>query len=107
MPRRPGLWKRKEDGWWYTTVNRQQVKLAKDRKEAETAFHELMLRPDAAPADTTRLSVRKLADKFLTHCERTMAASTFKVRLYYLRSFCAHVRRRAVADLRVEHVTAW
>lgn len=107
MPRESGIWLRKQTGWYYTTVNGNQVRLARDKAEAGTAYHELMLGLDAAPPTTTRLSFRMLADRFLAHCKRTMAGNTFKVRMYYLQSFCDHVRKKAGADLRVEHVSSW
>lgn len=106
MARHSGLWRRKRDGWWMTTLNGKQVKLARDKAEARKALHELLARPDAPPA-TCRLSFRKLADLFLGHCERTMAANTFRTRRSFLRSFCDHVGRVAVSDLRVKHVSAW
>src|SRR5262249_52123011 len=64
MPRQPGLWKREEDGWWYTPVRRKQVKLAKDKKEARKALYNLLARQDE-PVRSTRISFRKLADRFL------------------------------------------
>ncbi|QJW95747.1 hypothetical protein FTUN_3301 [Frigoriglobus tundricola] len=89
-----------------TTIDGKQRKLATDKKEARKAFHELMVRPDA-PTTSSRLSFRTLADRFLDHCQRTMALGTFNGRRLYLQSFCTHVGKWAVSDLRVEHVSAW
>jgi integrase len=90
-----------------TTVNGKQIKLALDRKEARQAFHELMAKPENKPIDTSRISFRKLADRFLEHCKGTMAEKTYVVRKFYLQKFCDHLGRKAVADIRVEHFTAY
>jgi integrase len=109
MPRQPGLWKRQQDGYWYTTIRGKKVRLTRDKAEARKALYELLARPDAPAGSpvTRRLAFRRIADQFLGHCERTMSARTLKTRLSYLKGFCAHVGGRAVSDLRVEHVTAW
>lgn len=107
MPRQPGVWFRAQDGFYYTTINKKKIRLAVNKREAQKAFHELMARPEAAPVTTSRLTFRAVADQFLGHCKRTMAAGTFSTRRLYLQSFCTHLGKRAVADLRVEHVSAW
>src|SRR4051812_27334894 len=96
MARPSGIWQRKRDGWWMTTINGMQVKLALDKKEALKAFHELMAKD--APADTARLSFRRLADMFLANSQRCLADSTFQLRRHYLQWFCDHVKRKAVSD---------
>jgi integrase len=107
MARHSSIWQRKRDGWWMTTINGTQLKLALDKKEALKAFHELMASSPDAPADTTRLTFRRLADQFLAHCNRTVAESTFQLRRHYLQSFCDHIKKLAVSNLRVQHVTTW
>jgi hypothetical protein len=42
MARKPSVWFREQTGWYTTTIGGEQVKLSKDKKEAETAFHELL-----------------------------------------------------------------
>lgn len=90
-----------------TTINGTQVKLAIDKKEALKAFHELMARSPDAPPDTTRLTFRRLADQFLVHCQRTVADCTFQLRRHYLQLFCDHIKKLALSNLRVQHVTDW
>src|SRR4051812_42671085 len=102
MPRQPGIWLRKQDGFFYTTVRKKKIRLARDKAEARKALHGL-LAGDEPPPDPPRLSFRKLADLFLGFCERTMAENPFLPRRCVLRGFCDHLGRRAVADLRVEH----
>ncbi len=89
-----------------TTIGGKQTKLATDKAEARKALYELLARPDTAPVTTSRLSFRTLADRFIGHCQ-AMAASTFRTRRLYLQSFCTHIGKRPVSELRVEHVSAW
>ncbi|HEX4607745.1 MAG TPA: tyrosine-type recombinase/integrase [Urbifossiella sp.] len=107
MPRQPGLWRRAQDGFWYTTIKRKKIRLAADKAEARKALYELLAKPEAAPPVSSRLSVRKLADQYLAYIERTAAKTSFDNYLLYLKSFCDHLGAKAVSDLRVEHVTAW
>lgn len=106
MARNSTLWRRKRDGAWMTTLRGKQHNLGKDKTEAKRAFHALLAK-DAPPVVTARLTVRKLADQYLAFIERTAAPNTFGTYLLYLQKFCDHLGNRAVADLRVEHVTAW
>lgn len=50
---------------------------------------------------------RKLADLFLAESQRTKAANTYRMALYYLQSFCDFIGRKRVNDLRVHHVSSW
>lgn len=42
MPRKPSIWFREQTGWYMTTHRGEQVKLSRDKKEAEKAFHSLL-----------------------------------------------------------------
>lgn len=106
MPRQPGIWFRAQDAFYYTTIKKKKIRLATDKAEARKALYEILARPDTAPVTTSRISFRTLADRFLTHCQ-TMAVSTFRTRRLYLQSFCTHLGKRVVSELRVEHVSAW
>jgi integrase len=107
MARPARLWQRKSDQWWYVTRGGKKLRLSKDRKEAEKAFHAL-LASDAEPEPSVRLrpTFRKVADAYLDHCREACTPETFAVRRQYLQSFCDHVKGRRVPDLRGEHVTA-
>jgi integrase len=107
MPRQPGLWLRSQDGFYYTTIKRKKIRLAKEKKEARKALYELLAKPDVAPADTTRKGFRKVADQYLAYIQRTAAETTFNNFLLYLRAFSDHLGKKAVNDLRVEHVTSF
>lgn len=108
MPRKPRVWFREQDGFHYTTLRGEQIKLARDPKEAEKAFH-LLLSRDAGPEEKVkgRPTFKKVADTFLEYSHEECSAETFKVRKALLQSFCDHVKGRRVPDLRGEHVTSW
>jgi integrase len=107
VPRKPTVWFREQDGWYYTTFKGVQTKLSKDPREAETAFHALLgQEPDDEPK-AYRPSLRKLADLYLTYTERAKSERTYKHQQYFLQSFCDHVKTKRVADLKPGDVTAW
>lgn len=108
MARRPTLWLRKSTGYWSTTLNGKQIPLARDKKEAEKAFHQLLASEENEPHVHKRPTFRKVADVFLEHSKRSNAASTYESHLRYIQSFADHVgKTKRVPELRGEHVTSW
>jgi integrase len=108
MARQPNIWQRGKGGWFYTTLKGQQIRLSKDRSEARRMLHELLSREEPeADSVIARISMRKLADLFLDESRRTKAPETYVVQKYYLQSFCDHVGRKKVRDLKVHMATAW
>lgn len=108
MPRKPSIWLREQTGWYMTTHRGEQVKLSRDKKEAERAFHLLLANEE--PLEETgglRRSFRKLADLFLQEAARTKEPDTVKVQTIYLQSFCDFVGTRKAVDVKVHHVTGW
>ena len=108
MARKAKVWFREATGWYMTSYRGKQVRLSRDKKEAERAFHTLLAQDE--PAEETkgyRPSFRMLADLFLREAERTKAPMTVAVQTVYLQSFCDHVRGRKAADLKVFHATEW
>lgn len=107
MGRKSGIWQRGgSDGWWYSTVGGKQVRLSRDKKEAEKALHGLLAQ-DREPEVKSRPSFRSLADAFLEHANESNKPETFGVQRRYLQSFCEHIKSRKATDLRGEHVTSW
>lgn len=107
MPRKPSVWFREQDGWYYTTFRGEQVKLSKDVREAETAFHALHAQePDQEPKGY-RPSFRKLADQYLDFTQQTKSERTYDHQKYFLQLFCDHVRNKRAADLKPADVTGW
>jgi integrase len=107
MPRKPGVWLREQDGWYYTTFRGDQVKLSKDAREAERAFHALHAQEHDAEAKGFRPTFRRLADQYLTFTQQTKSGKTYEHQKHFLQSFCDHVRSRRAADLRPADVTSW
>jgi len=107
MPRVAKIWQRGQDGWWYCKHKGKQVKLSRDKKEAQTAFHELKSNKDDDQPKEYRPSFRKLADEYLDFTKQTKDARTYKLQLYFLQSFCDHVKARKASELRPKDVTDW
>lgn len=108
MARKAKVWFREQTGWYMTTIRGEQIKLSKDEKEAERAFHALMAKEEPEVRDTGVFpTFRKIADLFLADSLAHKKPTTYKMHKYFLQGFCDHVGRRRVNDLRVHHVTDW
>src|ERR1700739_1331763 len=72
MPRKPSIWLREQDGFYYTTFRGKQVKLSQGEGEAEKAFHTLHANaPDEDKTVGYRPTFRKLADLYLDYTQQT------------------------------------
>jgi len=107
MARKPSIWFRKQTGWYMTTLNGEQVKLSKDKKEAETAFHELLAGKAREPAEGARPSLKAIIGLYLDEAKASKDRATYETQRHYLTSFGEHVGIKKVPDLRVHHVTDW
>jgi hypothetical protein len=105
VPRKPTVWFREQDGWYYTTLRGVQTKLSKGPREAERAFHALLSQEPDEERKAYRPSFRKLADLYLTFTRQTKAERTYAHQQYFLQSFCDHVKAKRVADLSRSGVT--
>lgn len=105
MGRKASVWRRGENGAYYTTYQGEQLRLSEDK--AERLFHELHAKKP--PKETVgRPSVGKVCDLFLDNSERRHDPDTFKQYKSKLNRFCAHVGKATrVADLKPHHVTSW
>jgi integrase len=108
MPRKPTIWRRGVNGFFYTTFRGKQVKLSQDRKEAEKAFHALHANaPDEGEDTCHRPTFRKLADLYLSFTEQAKSDLTYRHQRYFLQLFCDHVRTKRAADLKPGDLTTW
>jgi integrase len=107
MARTPHVWFRKQTGWYMTTLNREQIKLSKDKREAEIAFHALLADQCRETAEGPRPSLKAIAGLYLDEAQASKDASTYEMQRHYLTSFCEHVGGKKVPDLRIHHVTDW
>lgn len=108
MPRKPSVWFREQDGFHYTTFRGQQVKLSRDKGEAEKAFHALHANaPEEGELTGYRPTFKKLADLYLSYTEQAKSGQTYKHQKYFLQLFCDHVRTKRAAEVKPGDVTAW
>jgi integrase len=108
MARPSRVWFREQTGWYYTTIRGEQIKLSPDAKEAERLLHGLLSKePEDIPTTALRPSMRKIADLWLDEQQRTKKPDTYRMHKFYLQSFCNHVGKKRVADLKVHTATAW
>jgi integrase len=109
MARKPSVWFREQDEWYYTTFKGQQTKLSRDEHEAERMFHELHAKaPEEQMENGNRPSAGRTADLFLDFSKKNHDPDTFKHYKSLLQRFCDSVGKgRKVADLRPHHVTTW
>jgi integrase len=106
MPRTPGVWFRKQTGWYCTKVGGVVHKLSTDEGEAQKAFYKLMA-GDAPKLRTERHSVRWLCDKFLDRTKADKTPDTFRVQLDRLKTFCARFGKRPGDSLKAHEVNEW
>lgn len=117
MPRRPTLGKQRNGPYeyWGATVDGKRVKFGRTdqvtRTDAETAFHEFMLRRLAklqasSPVTPHTLTVEALC---IAHCKWHMAnnaQNTASNRAGFLDRFCQHIHNeQSVGSMHAQHVT--
>ena len=64
MRKKSAVWFREQTGYYYTAIRRKQIRLPKDKAEADRMCHALMAqeRPAEKAAAGTSPTFRKLAD---------------------------------------------
>ena len=110
MARPNKVWKRKGTDWYYAKIGGKKVRLSQDRDEAETLMHQLLGEEKKdEPVSNTKIfpTFRKLADRFIDNSVRVNKPVTIRMHKMFLQSFCDHVKKRRVNDLKVHHVTEW
>ena len=106
MARRPQPWFWKARGAWYVTIAGVRHRLAEDREEAETRFHELMAHPVRRQAAGN--SVVTLIDQYLEWTLRNRSAATYRWYRDFLQSFIDAIPAAlTVGQLRPWHVQQW
>lgn len=108
MPRKAAIWRRKQDGFFYVTIRKKKIRLSKDKKEAQQAFHTLLSK-ERDPLEKAGLSptFKRLADLFLDEGLRTKAVGTYAVQQNYLQLFCNFIGTKRAGEVKVHHVTEW
>lgn len=109
MPRPAKCWYRKQDNWWYTTINGKQVKLAqgKDaRDRAQKEFHRL-LGQGIRRGEMDGQKVAVLCETYLEHCQHENAEETYAYKVNILSQFCDALGARRCDQVIPNHVTHW
>lgn len=111
MPKKPGPWRRKQDGWYYATLDGKKVRLSKDHKEAMRLYHKEQARRaevrrgPSSPVEAP--TVAELLDAFLVHVEANQSRATLELRLAHLKSFNKRYGEMSSDAVRPYHATAW
>src|SRR5689334_3025229 len=88
VPREPHAWFRQQTGWRMTTINRQKIKLVKDRDkkaEATKKLRELLTLRDHNPApESGELTVAAVIDLYLPHARGKLSERSCYERKLYL-----------------------
>ncbi len=106
MSKPSGLWQRKRDGAWMTTVNGTQHNLGKDKAEARKQLHKLLAGDNPKP-EKAGMTTRKLCDNYLIRTAEGKEAATHAVQVMHLRAFNASLGHRDPATLKVHEVETW
>lgn len=104
MPRRSGIWPRKDRGW-YCYHHGRQIALGHDRQAAEQEFHRL--KSQDAPAQPGRATVRDLVDRYRRWAAERVRANTYDLYHKSLEDWIGLHGPRRAADIRPFHVTDW
>jgi len=107
MARPPTVWLRAQDDHFYTTIKGEKIKLSPDKKEATRLFHELLSKHEEPAGSNISPSFKHIADLFLDESERTKKPTTYRMAQMFLQSFCDHIGKKRIADLKVLHVSEW
>src|SRR5690349_9265956 len=112
MGRPKKIWRRKEDGHWYTTEGTRKIKIADKGTSYRDAFALFKQRPD----DPTQgaLTAKRLIDLFLdsvapkASAKETKSEGTYTWYKSFLNPFARSLSDRLkVADCRVHHLQDW
>lgn len=108
MARKPGVWYRKRDKHFYTTIRGEQIKLSMDRAEAERIFHGLMAdQPEEIPTGARNLTFAQVARAFLEDSKRENALDTYRGHKQFLAGFMRHSGRVKIAALTPYMLNRW
>lgn len=105
---RKGPWRRGQNGHWYTTLGKRNVRVADKADSYEDAFRryvELLNRPEPESAD---LTIAGLVSRYLEWLQSNRSSTTYLWYKRYTESFVLHVGKRVKVDnLKPFHVQEW
>ncbi len=106
MSKPSGLWLRKRDNFWMTTINGQQYKLSKDKSKARKMLHKLLADDKPLPG-RSGMTLRRLCDSFLVRTKERKEECSHKAQVRNLKAFCESFGHRDPATLKVHEVEEW
>lgn len=106
MAKPSGLWLRKRDHFWMTTIHGVQHKLSQDKSEARKMLNRLLAEERPKPV-RTGLSLRKLCDNYLDRTREGKEERSHEVQVMHLNAFCKAYGHRDPATLKVYEVEEW
>jgi integrase len=104
--RQPQPYYKKTRHAWYANIgpNKRPVKLGTEEGAAEKKYHALVPHRQPVGTDST---IGELPDRYLDHCKRNRAESTYQAHLRVAESFVRHVGVLRVSALKAHHVSGW
>lgn len=109
MPRPAKLWRRGQNGFYYTKIDGKQHRLSVDYEESLDLFHNLRQgRKKRKPTGKIQTTLDAAKNAFLSHAKRTKAEQTVQNQTAYLESFCAFAGAgRRVFDIKPDELDEW
>ena len=105
---RKGPWRRSQNGHWYTTLNRKNVKVADKGDSYEEAFKKYVEILNVRDVEPGKITVVALLDHYLEWVQGNRAHATYLWYKRFAQSFVNHVGKRLkVTDLKPLHVQNW
>ncbi len=108
MSRPSGIWQRKRDRMWMTTLHGTQHKLSPDKTEARKLLNKLLAGDDPTPKkDRSGMTTRKLCDNYLVRTKFRKEPSTHESQVVQLRAFSKALGHRDPCSLKVHEIESW
>ena len=105
MPHFPKPFYKKARGVWYVEINRKQINLGPDEKEAFRQYHLLMGKPREQAVSPE--SLLAIIDAFLEWTQKNRAPDTYEWYRYRLQRFVSTYPDMRVSALKPFHVEHW
>src|SRR5438093_11824898 len=86
MGRPRKIWKRAENGYYYTKIDGVQTRLEKTMPASQTKLERILKGEQSGPVGKG-MSFARLADKFLDHSQAENEQETYEVHRFFLQSF--------------------
>src|SRR3954454_16892913 len=106
MARPARMWFRKQTGWWMVELGGKQIKLSKDKTEAEKKFYSLMSTHHEAP-ESPHARVADIVESFLGWAETHVKPVTYGLYKWFGQKLAEHSGKIPARDFKPLHVSRW